>query len=125
MDLSPQRHELDPAAPLDRWLLDQMASMAVPVADGVLAHVIERRKWLEIRGILAGSPRIPGAVGRWLDTLPTDRKIIVPAVVSPRLAGMLARRGFADEAWWDDTLSTEDPGAMIRRPTPTTEDPTP
>jgi hypothetical protein len=37
-----------------------------------------------------------GDVGRWLDTLPSDQTIWVSAVVSPRLAGMLARRGFID-----------------------------
>lgn len=37
-----------------------------------------------------------GAVGRYLDALPTDRRVIVPLVTNPRLAGMLARRGFIE-----------------------------
>jgi hypothetical protein len=53
-------------------------------------------------------------VGRWLDTLPMDRKVVVPAVVSGRLAGMLARRGFEPRVWWDDVLMMEDEGAMVR-----------
>lgn len=117
MDDTLERSELDPADPIDRALLVRMHASSGLVADGVLAHVVERRKWTEIRAVLADHPRIPGAVGRWLDTLPADRKVIVPAVVSARLAGMLERRGFAAEPWWDDTLDMADVGAMIRRPT--------
>lgn len=35
-----------------------------------------------------------GDVGRFLDTLPRAIKVVVPTVVNPRLAGMLARRDF-------------------------------
>ena len=45
-----------------------------------------------------------GAVGRYLDTLPTNRRVIVEACISPRLAGMLERRGFV---WRPD--ATVDP----------------
>lgn len=40
-----------------------------------------------------------GDVGRWLDSLPTDRRIVFASVFSVRLAGMLERRGwtFIDE----------------------------
>jgi len=36
-----------------------------------------------------------GDVGRYLDTLPLDRVVKFPSVLSERLAGMLLRRGFA------------------------------
>lgn len=35
-----------------------------------------------------------GDVGRFLDSLPTDRRICFPGVINHRLAGMLERRGF-------------------------------
>ena len=35
-----------------------------------------------------------GVVGKWLDALPTDRRVVFPIVLSGRLAGMLERRGF-------------------------------
>jgi hypothetical protein len=37
-----------------------------------------------------------GDVGRYLDTLPADRTIKVPTVTSPRLRGMLDRRGYTE-----------------------------
>lgn len=37
-----------------------------------------------------------GDVGRYLDTLPHDRRVVVPTVLSSRLAGMLHRRGFVE-----------------------------
>jgi hypothetical protein len=110
------RNELDPSDPLDAVILAGMRSKATPVAEGVLAHVIVRRKWTEVRAVIADTPRRPGAVGAWLDTLPADRKVVVPAVLSRRLAEMLARRGFTPESWWDDALDMADTGAMIRRP---------
>ena len=36
-----------------------------------------------------------GDVGRYLDALPRDRRVVFPCVISVRLAGMLVRRGFA------------------------------
>lgn len=110
------RPELDPDDPIDGWLLHAMRSHSTPQTPtgSVLAHIIDRGKWLEIRAILAGQPRTPGDVGRWLDALPTDRKIIVPAVVSPRLAGMLERRGFQPHAWYDLQIRDDDDNAYMR-----------
>ncbi len=108
--------ELDPEDSLDAWLLDAMRASSVPVnANGsVLAHVIERHAWLEVRAVLASEPRVPGDVGRWLDTLPHDRTVVVAAVVSTRLAGMLQRRGFRQQVWWDKQVMRFDHGAWIR-----------
>lgn len=36
-----------------------------------------------------------GAVGRYLDSLPRDQRVVFPNVLSAVLAGMLHRRGFA------------------------------
>ncbi len=41
-----------------------------------------------------------GEGGRFLDALPIDRTIKVPAVLSTVLAGMLERRGFTVEHEW-------------------------
>jgi hypothetical protein len=110
------RGEMNPADHLDAMILQGMRQRSQAVAPGVLAHVIDRGKWLEVRSVMAATPRVPGAVGRWLDTLPADRKVVVSAVVSGRLASMLHRRGFTAECWWDTSLDMEDTGAMIRRP---------
>jgi hypothetical protein len=38
-----------------------------------------------------------GDVGRYLDSLPTNRRIVVEECISMRLAGMLERRGFKEQ----------------------------
>jgi hypothetical protein len=44
-----------------------------------------------------------GAVGRYLDILPRDRRVVFPNVISPVLEGMLQRRGFTlIEEWSED-----------------------
>lgn len=100
----------------DRVLFDLIRGRSEKVADGVLAHVVDNQVWVEVRGIVADDPRVPGAVGAWLDTLPTDRSVIVPAVTSERLAGMLQRRGFKRRLWWDERIRLWDEGAWVRRP---------
>lgn len=37
-----------------------------------------------------------GDVGRFLDALPRDRRVVFPGVISQRLRGMLERRGFVN-----------------------------
>lgn len=39
-----------------------------------------------------------GAVGRFVDSLPTDKTVVFSSTLSDRLAGMLTRRGFHYEA---------------------------
>jgi hypothetical protein len=109
--------ELDPRVLFDAMLLGAMRGRSELVADGVLAHVIDRGNSIEVRAVLATEPRIPGAVGAWLDALPTDRTVVIPAVVSARLAGMLERRGFAHQPWYDHALDMPDEGTWIRRAT--------
>ena len=41
-----------------------------------------------------------GDVGRYLDSLPRDRRVVIPNVMSERLAGMLERRGFTLTTEW-------------------------
>jgi hypothetical protein len=48
-----------------------------------------------------------GDVGRYLDGLPTSETLRFPNVISTRLAGMLARRGFRlTEEWAEEFQST-------------------
>lgn len=113
------RTELDPAAEFDRHLLAMMDAMAEDVAPGVRAHVVDPGgPWIVLRSVAATTPPIPGAVGTWLDTLPRDRKVVVPAVTSRRLAEMLVRRGFECRTWYDKHTGTFDRGAMIREADP-------
>jgi hypothetical protein len=112
--VSEPEREMDPRDLVDGLLLSMMRARAIAVAPGVLAEVIDDGGPLEVRSVLADEPGVPGAVGRWLDTLPRDRKVIVPAVVSPRLAGMLVRRGFARRRWFDARVGNHDDGAYIR-----------
>lgn len=37
-----------------------------------------------------------GDVGRYIDSLPKDRRVVFSTVLSPRLRGMLLRRGYRD-----------------------------
>lgn len=54
-----------------------------------------------------------GNVGRFLDSLPLDRKVLFVDVISPILHGMLLRRGYVEKwvAHMDDGCE-----AMVREP---------
>lgn len=56
-----------------------------------------------------------GDVGRYLDRLPRDRRVVFPTILSARLAGMLARRGFVPGQEWADEVG-EWVDLMERRP---------
>lgn len=76
------------------------------LAPGVLGYSVdhEGEYWVPvIYAIEEGS----GAVGRFLDSLPTDRRVVVPNVINIRLAGMLQRRGFTE-----GTEQTEEAGEI-------------
>jgi hypothetical protein len=109
---------------LDRAIIEIMESEAVVVAPGVKVWMIDNGAWVTVRAVLADEPRIPGAVGAWLDTLPHDRRVIVPFVVSTRLAGMLERRGFVldpgyqvgigwDHARWTRSAQVANAGRIV------------
>jgi hypothetical protein len=51
-----------------------------------------------------------GDVGRYLDSLPNNRRVIVEAVISIRLAGMLERRGFV---WRPDATLDPDTNEIV------------
>ena len=55
-----------------------------------------------------------GQVGAYLDSLPFDRRVVVPNILSGRLAGMLKRRGFVTETV---TSSEGEVEALVRRAT--------
>ena len=65
----------------------------VEVAPGVEGVVKVFPNMIEIISIRAQSEG-SGQVGEYLDSLPTDCRIVVPNVLNDRLAGMLERRGF-------------------------------
>jgi hypothetical protein len=71
------------------------------VAPGVFADLVDRGGVLFIN-IVWSPVEGQGKVGRWLDSL-AHRRVIVPAVISARFAGMLARRRFcyepASDSW--------------------------
>ena len=63
------------------------------LAPGVRGCTREESGVLWLSFIVAMRPGA-GDVGRYLDALPRDRTVVVPCVVSSRMAGMLGRRGF-------------------------------
>ena len=78
----------------DGFIANFGRQMSIEVAAGVHAWV-ERTpdgalEIMYVEATVEGS----GAVGRWLDSLRPDRRVVVPNVTSKRLAGMLQRRGF-------------------------------
>lgn len=69
------------------------------VAPGVRALVFDMPTGVYIPMIAADRPG-NGDVARYLDSLPTDRRIVFPTVISAQLRGMLERRGFAPNVEW-------------------------
>lgn len=72
------------------------------ISNGVFGDIVERGDYIFIN-IVWSAVEGQGNVGRWLNSLPTNKKIVVPAVVSAKFAGMLRRRGFiyseASDSW--------------------------
>lgn len=109
------RHDMSPSDPFDKMLYEMMVLASVEVAPGVRADVYDNGAWVEVRAILADPEnRVRGAVGAWLDSLPRDRRVIVPAVTSRTVCGMLLRRDFECVVRWDDKVGMWDEGAMTR-----------
>jgi hypothetical protein len=67
--------------------------MNEPIAPGVLGYTVEKGDDLYVPFVMAEKEG-NGDVGRYLDGLPTDRRIVFPDVLSGRLLGMLVRRGY-------------------------------
>lgn len=89
--------------PIDDMIEFAMNVGFVSIADGVEGMVRDSGHTIEIGGIRAvreGS----GAVGRFLDALPPNRRVVVPYVTSDRLAGMLERRGFVMRQRFDPNV---------------------
>ena len=73
------------------------------LAPGVLGYSVDTPEGLYIPFIMAARPGA-GDVGRFLDSLPLDRRVVVPCVISPLLASMLERRGFVVSVEWVEDL---------------------
>lgn len=72
--------------------------------DGVLGYTVETPEGIYIPWIQAEREG-DGRVGRYLDALPCDRRVVFPTIISARLAGMLARRGFIPGSEWSEELA--------------------
>lgn len=73
------------------------------VATGVRAIVFDTPDGIYIPMIAADRPG-NGDVARYLDALPTNRRVVFPTVISARLRGMLERRGFVPNVEWASEL---------------------
>lgn len=73
------------------------------LAPGVFGYTMEDEHALWIPIIQAERPG-SGAVSRYLDSLPLDRTVRVPNVISGRLEGMLERRGFVPRRVWAEEV---------------------
>lgn len=88
-----ERHRPAPLVPLPR------PGREPELAPGVRGYLLEESDGIWIPIISAASEG-SGDVARFLDSLPRDKAIHFPAVLNPRLAGMLARRGFEQREIW-------------------------
>lgn len=77
-----------------------MIDITATLAPGVRGYTVDLgERGLYVPLIEAENPG-SGDVGRYLDSLPRDRRVVVPNVVSARLLGMLQRRGFSAVMEW-------------------------
>lgn len=87
---------------------DLMFDFVVEIASGVEGYTVDLgEKGLYIPLVQATDPG-NGDVGRFIDGLPTDRRIVFPNVINGKLEGMLKRRGYVEEHEW-----SEDFGEMV------------
>jgi hypothetical protein len=75
---------------------------------GVFGYSVETPDGLYIP-VVQAQREGQGDVGRWLDSLPTDRRIVFASVFSPRLAGMLERRGWTFVSEFDPRTGEDVP----------------
>ena len=71
------------------------------LADGVLGYSADTDHGLYIPFIMA-EVQGDGRVGKYLDSLPRDRRVVFPTILSMRLAEMLIRRGFHSDIEWSE-----------------------
>lgn len=94
-----------------------MGHEMVELAPGVFGFTRTEPDGTLVIPMIAAKHPGAGDVGRYLDGLPTNRRIIVEACISIRLAGMLKRRGFVwrpDATWDPDTQEVVD--GLVREP---------
>jgi hypothetical protein len=87
------------------------------LAPGVFGYTVDSPNGLYVPLVIAKNPG-NGDVGRYLDSLPTNRRVIVPDVLNPQLAGMLERRGFTLTEEWSASFDEMVP-IYERESTPT------
>lgn len=82
------------------------------IADGVRGVWFDMPDGIWMPLVVAERPG-SGDVGRMLDSLPRDRRVVVPGVIKHKLEGMLRRRGFAErpeeEAWIRESAASVEP----------------
>lgn len=95
---------------------DRFAEMMgqVPLAPGVHGAVFDTPEGIYIPIISADNPG-SGDIGRYLNSLPRDRVVKFPCVLSQRLQEMLERRGFVESQEWCDQTAEIVP-VMVRCP---------
>jgi hypothetical protein len=86
------------------------------LAPGVRGYTVDVDGALYIPIIEADTPGI-GDVSRYLDSLPRDRTVKVPCVISDRLRDMLARRSFVPSQEWSAEHG-EHVEVFVREPVP-------
>lgn len=77
----------------------------VQLAPGVHGTLFDTPDGIYIPTISADEPG-SGDVGRYLDSLPRNRTVKFPTVMSGRLREMLVRRGFVDGEEWSKEYDT-------------------
>jgi hypothetical protein len=98
------------------WITEDASGGLVEIGPGVNGYLFDLgEQGLYIPFIEAQNPG-SGDVARYLDNLPRDRRIVFPTVLSPRLLGMLKRRGFTDGYEWAEEFG-EHCHIWERRPT--------
>lgn len=106
--------------PIDGWAeegetLILAAPMKEPLlAEGVRGFAFNTNNGIYLTAIRAETPG-SGKVSKFLDALPLDKRVVFPVVVSPKLRGMLLRRGFT-EKWEVGEPYQDDVPVMERRP---------
>lgn len=90
-----------------------MRYKSVSDGNGVTVDVSKGPREWRIQFISANTPG-NGDVGKFLDSLPSNKKIVFENVISSRLAGMLERRNYVAKGWDAASTSSVVPD-MLRR----------